>query len=344
MDFRFYKLLGPEVKAEHFMCLHLIDNLSKELPGSKFPGWCYASKETLSRELKCSTRKTFSVLSDLENKGLILRNELGHIKVAPTTNQLYNDAQGISNEVTAPKGVTRKPMQNLHRSEQPPMQDLQGTSAKIADTYANSAHYTNNDSSKETSNIPFTSVNGPDPKKSKNLKIKVLPGSSWGHYDPGDKLPVFPTDPPKKKKSSAKKEKSPPPAKPKAPANPDHQAMKDLWLKYYSHSRNEEYYWAPKDARHLNELARKIRFKMQASGSPPDQLLTNWEHFIQAIDVKCDSWIKNNFAITNINSQFNQLYDQIKNGRKKSTYRKNQGTDLAELDGLIDGTIKYTGY
>lgn len=59
----------------------LIYNLANN-PKSTFPGWCYASKETLAEMLGTSKQTVHKLLNKLENQKLIERNiETKHIKV-----------------------------------------------------------------------------------------------------------------------------------------------------------------------------------------------------------------------------------------------------------------------
>ena len=80
---------------------------------------CFASKPTLADYLLISRRQIFKIISELELGGLIVKNELGHLRVTQKWVDLSSDTSSAKN---AP------PVQNLHQNSAkialPPVQKM----------------------------------------------------------------------------------------------------------------------------------------------------------------------------------------------------------------------------
>lgn len=88
----------------------------------------------------------------------------------------------------------------------------------------------------------------------------------------------------------------------------------------YLQFKGEEYYYAAKDASAVKQLIDKIKTKMPDDlKENEDELVQNFTVFIQAIlhGGKVERWILDNLSLPVINSKFNEIYSQLKNGAAK---------------------------
>lgn len=88
----------------------------------------------------------------------------------------------------------------------------------------------------------------------------------------------------------------------------------------YLQFKGEEYYYAAKDANAVKQLIDKIKTKMPDDlKENEDELVQNFTVFIQAIihSGKVERWILDNLSLPVINSKFNEIYSQLKNGTAK---------------------------
>lgn len=88
----------------------------------------------------------------------------------------------------------------------------------------------------------------------------------------------------------------------------------------YLQFKGEEYYYAAKDANAVKQLIDKIKTKMSDDlKENEDELVQNFTVFIQAIihSGKVERWILDNLSLPVINSKFNEIYSQLKNGTAK---------------------------
>lgn len=89
---------------------------------------------------------------------------------------------------------------------------------------------------------------------------------------------------------------------------------KDFFLSYYLKQKGEEYYWAVKDAANLIKLLSKVEFKVKEKNGVN---YTNEEIYLGFCAILTnikDNWILDNLSIPTINSRFNEIFSQIKNG------------------------------
>lgn len=96
------------------------------------------------------------------------------------------------------------------------------------------------------------------------------------------------------------------------------------WMRLYDELKHEHYYWTGKDSAHLKQLLAKVRSKMAetvASTGPATSftdadVVANMELFCRKA-CEADQWVADNLSPAIINSKFNELYNKIKNGRKR---------------------------
>lgn len=83
---------------------------------------------------------------------------------------------------------------------------------------------------------------------------------------------------------------------------------------------SEEYYWTAKDASAMKQLLGKLEFQRRQKEMPTDEssLLYAFQVFLSSIR---ERWICENFSLSVINSKFNEIISQARNGKNNSTSR-----------------------
>lgn len=112
------------------------------------------------------------------------------------------------------------------------------------------------------------------------------------------------------------------PAKPKRSNGLNANARKA----FEGHFRNtfgEEYYWTAKDAGNMSQLLRKLTFSREQKQLPvdDDSVLYALQVFLSSVK---DGWLLENFSVTNLNSKYNEIVAQAKNGKNQSHYPNKQ--------------------
>lgn len=95
---------------------------------------------------------------------------------------------------------------------------------------------------------------------------------------------------------------------------------------FEGHFRNtfgEEYYWTAKDAGNMSQLLRKLTFSREQKQLPVDDDSVLYALQVLLSSVK-DGWLLENFSVTNLNSKYNEIVAQAKNGKNQSHYPNKQ--------------------
>ena len=99
---------------------------------------------------------------------------------------------------------------------------------------------------------------------------------------------------------------------------------------YYSELYDDSYYWTAKDAVAMKRLIKKITFGRTNRTRPlpcdDDSLLEALKVFLKMIN---KSWIMNNFSVTKIDSQYNDIVSEIKNKNNSAYGNRNQASQTA---------------
>lgn len=98
----------------------------------------------------------------------------------------------------------------------------------------------------------------------------------------------------------------------------------------YLQFKGEEYYYAAKDANAVKQLIDKIKTKMPDEDKDNDDAIAfNFDAFIQAIlnSGRVEKWIIDNFSLPVINSKFNEIYSQLKNGTARQQQQQRGPSD-----------------
>ena len=111
-----------------------------------------------------------------------------------------------------------------------------------------------------------------------------------------------------------------------------HTVCKNLFIEKFRQLFGEEYYWEAKDGANLNPIIKKIRFNREKKEMPIDDESINVA-FSLFLDSITDKWLLENFSIPNINSKFNEIISQAKNGRTK---QQNTRPSPSELEAAVE--------
>lgn len=111
-----------------------------------------------------------------------------------------------------------------------------------------------------------------------------------------------------------------------------HTVCKNLFIEKFRQLFGEEYYWEAKDGANLNPIIKKIRFNREKKEMPIDDesISVAFSLFLDSIT---DKWLLENFSIPNINSKFNEIISQAKNGRTK---QQNTRPSPSELEAAVE--------
>jgi hypothetical protein len=84
---------------------------------------------------------------------------------------------------------------------------------------------------------------------------------------------------------------------------------------YYQQMTGAKYYWEAKDAANMKRLLAKIKFTLEDYNTQADDenILVSLKTFLSHIR---NEWIIGNLSVSKINSQYNELIANIKNGRE----------------------------
>ena len=89
-----------------------------------------------------------------------------------------------------------------------------------------------------------------------------------------------------------------------------------LFEQHFRETFGADYYWTAKDAGAMSQLLNKLKFqreqkKMDVSD---DSLLYALQYLLSSVK---EGWIFDNFSVTNINSKFNEIISQARNGSNR---------------------------
>ena len=105
------------------------------------------------------------------------------------------------------------------------------------------------------------------------------------------------------------------PAKPKRPKDLNTNARK-AFEEYFRNTFGEEYYWTAKDAGNMSQLLQKLTFSREQKQMPVDDASVLYALQVFLSSVK-DGWLLENFSVANLNSKYNEIIAQAKNGNNR---------------------------
>ena len=110
---------------------------------------------------------------------------------------------------------------------------------------------------------------------------------------------------------------------------------RSVFESYVKSTFDTDYYWTEKDAGSMSKLLKKINFSRNQKGMPvdDDSLLYALQSLLSSIH---DDWILKNFSVAIINSKYNEIVNQARNGNKDKT-----GNSDSDRKAVIRTTATY---
>jgi hypothetical protein len=93
---------------------------------------------------------------------------------------------------------------------------------------------------------------------------------------------------------------------------------KRFFIELYEKKKSTGYYWTAKDGAHLAPLLKKIESKVKEKHGEDYTTQNIYEGFSVILENINDVWILDNLSIPIVNSKFNEIFTQIKNGKSNS--------------------------
>ena len=89
-----------------------------------------------------------------------------------------------------------------------------------------------------------------------------------------------------------------------------------LFEEYFRKTFSNSYYWTAKDAGAVSQLLNKLKFQREQKQMDvsDNSLLYALQYLLSSIK---EGWIFDNFSVTNINSKFNEIISQARNGSNR---------------------------
>ena len=112
---------------------------------------------------------------------------------------------------------------------------------------------------------------------------------------------------------------------------------RSLFEKHFNSTFGSEYYWTAKDAGAMKQLLQKITFSRNKKEMPVDDESILYALRIFLSSVK-EGWIFENFSVTNLNSKYNEIVSQARNGKTKPINPKQSNSTVAERKASVERT------
>lgn len=120
-----------------------------------------------------------------------------------------------------------------------------------------------------------------------------------------------------------------------------HSRCKEFFGYCYRSYKQTDYYWSGKDMNAIVGILKQIRFHMDEDERDNlEQLWVNYQALIKMIFVRADDWIRANVSPSLIQSKFNEIYAQLKNGTKRTTDESGNARDDLDFMASIAETLQ----
>lgn len=102
-----------------------------------------------------------------------------------------------------------------------------------------------------------------------------------------------------------------------------HSKARLLFEEHFKKTFSGDYYWTAKDAGNMSDLLKKLTFSRKQKALPvdDDSVLYALRIFLSSIK---EGWIFEHFSVANINSQFNEIVSQARNGNNRKPDGKSE--------------------
>lgn len=125
---------------------------------------------------------------------------------------------------------------------------------------------------------------------------------------------------------------------------------RSLFEAHYKAVFLSDYYWTAKDAGAMSQLLQKLKFQREQRKMDvlDGSILHALDYLLSSIK---EGWLLEHFSVTNINSQFNEIISQARNGKSISTTKSTNSSSTANerkesvegLANLAEGVLQGIG-
>ena len=259
-----------------------------------------ASVSFLMKRWQWSEKKVRYFLAKLKKRGMITTcNKQGMTVITLCNYDEYNPVKGRQRDVD--KGIdNNKEISGLNHALGELRAELRATAEKMAQKIEELGQAKGNNKKKdeEDNNIP------PTPPKGVEELEKVISEKDQALNEALARIKDL-----EEKISQSK------PAKPKRPKGLNTNARK-AFEEYFRNTFGEEYYWTAKDAGNMSQLLQKLTFSREQKQMPVDDASVLYALQVFLSSVK-DGWLLENFSVANLNSKYNEIIAQAKNGNNR---------------------------
>ncbi|WP_300878000.1 DUF4373 domain-containing protein, partial [uncultured Bacteroides sp.] len=96
---------------------------------------------------------------------------------------------------------------------------------------------------------------------------------------------------------------------------------RSIFEEHFKAAYGNEYYWVAKDAGNMSKLLQKITFSREKKQMPVDDDSVLYALKILLSSIR-DNWLLENFSVANLNSKYNEIVSQAKNGNNRKDNAK----------------------
>ena len=286
------------------------------------------SRAKFGRLFGCTPDAAFYFLTQLEKRKLVTRNShANYTQITLCNTDDYDwSARKLHADCTQEDEATR----NSHAI----YTQTSGCKSECYDAFTRNSHaiYTQNEenlrkeSRKETSLSPTPPITKEKNKEKKTLTLSPAPDFVGDGFSTGAK------ELEKQKKAEERKARA---AEKKQKEFTLVHKARGIFEAYYRELYDDSYYWTAKDAVSMKRLLKKITFGRTDRPNPlpcdDDSLLDALKVFLKLIN---KAWLMNNFSVTKIDGQYNEIVSEIKNKNNTTNgnrVRTNQEASTALL-------------
>lgn len=278
------------------------------------------SRAKFGRLFNSTPDAAYYFLKQLEKRNLLtleMHAKCTQVTICNIESYDYNARKQYANN-TQEDEVTRKQHANYTQTNDCKSECYDGFARNL---HANSTQYDENlrkENRKETSLSPTPPITKEKNKEKKALTLSSAPDFVGdGSTENAKELEKQKRAEQRKAKSNERKQKE---------QTLVHKA-RGIFEAYYSELYDDSYYWTAKDAVAMKRLIKKITFGRTNRTRPlpcdDDSLLEALKVFLKMIN---KSWIMNNFSVTKIDSQYNDIVSEIKNKNNSAYGNRNQAS------------------
>lgn len=122
-----------------------------------------------------------------------------------------------------------------------------------------------------------------------------------------------------------------------------HSDCKKYFDEVYKQYKDIDFYWSAKEVTAIVNIIAQIKFYMkEEQRNDLDKVFLNFRAFMDSLFARGGNWITSNTSPSNINSKFNEIYSQLKNGKNgnKPTASSGNARDNSDYIASLAGNIR----